>query len=72
MNILSTTHLKQYNMFLNSQYGPDVLMIPDLPSQASGVGGSCTKCMVRVVTLPYISILGSKRRRYAQTMWMIA
>ena len=40
MNILSTTNLKQYNMFFTSQYGSDVLVIPGLPTQVSGVLGS--------------------------------
>ena len=40
MNILSTTHLKHYNIFLNSQHGPDVLIIPGLPSQVTGVCGN--------------------------------
>ena len=39
MKVLSTIHLKQYNMFFNSQYGPDILVIPGLPAQVSGVWG---------------------------------
>ena len=37
MNILSTTHLKQYNIFLNSQHGSVVLIIQSLPSQVTSV-----------------------------------
>ena len=37
MNLLSTTHLKRYNIHLNSQCGPNVLIIPGLPRQVSGV-----------------------------------
>ena len=37
MNLLSTTHLKRYNIHLNSQCGPNVLIIHGLPSQVSGV-----------------------------------
>ena len=37
MNLLSTTHLKRYNIHLNSQCGPNVLILPSLPSQVSGV-----------------------------------
>ena len=40
MNILSTTHLKQYKIFFNSQHGRDVLIIPCLPSQVTGVWGN--------------------------------
>ena len=39
MNNLSTTHLKQYNIILSSQHGPDVLIIPGLPGQVTGVWG---------------------------------
>ena len=37
MNLLSTMHLKRYNIHLNSQCGPNVLIIPGLPCQVSGV-----------------------------------
>ena len=40
MNLLSSTHLKCYNIHLNSQCGPNVLIIPGLPSQVSGVWGN--------------------------------
>ena len=40
MNLLSTTHLKRYNIHRNSQCGPNVLIIPCLPSQVSGVWGN--------------------------------
>ena len=40
MNLLSTTHLKRYYLHLNSQYGPNVLIVPGLPSQVSGVCGN--------------------------------
>ena len=40
MNILSTTHLIHCIIFFNSQHGPDVLIIPGLPSQVSGVWGN--------------------------------
>ena len=40
MNLLSTTHLKRYNVHLNSQCGPNVLIVPSLPSQVSGVWGN--------------------------------
>ena len=40
MNLLSTTHLKRYNIHLNSQCGPNVLIVPGLPSQVSGVWGN--------------------------------
>ena len=40
MNLLSTTHLKLYNIHLNSQCGPNVLIVPGLPSQVSGVWGN--------------------------------
>ena len=40
MSLLSTTHLKRYNIHLNSQCGPNVLIVPDLPSQVSGVWGN--------------------------------
>ena len=40
MNLLSTTHLKRYNIHLNSQFGPNVLIIRGLPSQLSGVWGN--------------------------------
>ena len=39
MNLLSTTHLKRYNIHLNSQCGPNMLIVPGLPSQVSGVWG---------------------------------
>ena len=39
MNLLSTTHLKRYNIHLNSQCGPNVLIVPSLPSQVSGGWG---------------------------------
>ena len=39
-NQLSTTHLKRYNIHLNSQCGPNVLVIPGLPTQVSGVWGN--------------------------------
>ena len=39
MNLLSTTHLKRYNIHLNRQCGPNVLIIPGLPCQVSGVWG---------------------------------
>ena len=39
MNLLSTTHLKRYNIHLNSQCGPSVLIVPGLPSQVSGMWG---------------------------------
>ena len=39
MNLLSTTHLKRSNIHLNSQCGPNVLIVPGLPSQVSGVWG---------------------------------
>ena len=39
MNLLSTTHL-EYNIHLNSQCGPNVLNIPGLPSEVSGVWGN--------------------------------
>ena len=38
-NILSTTHIKRYNMFLNTQFTTDVLIIPGLPSQVTGIWG---------------------------------
>ena len=38
-NILSTTHIKRYNMFLNTQFTPDVLSISGLPSQVTGIWG---------------------------------
>ena len=37
MNISSTSRLKQYNIYLNSPCGTDVLIIPVLPSHVSGV-----------------------------------
>ena len=40
MNLLSTTHLKWYNIHLNSQCGPNVVIAPGLPSQVSGVWGN--------------------------------
>ena len=40
MNLLSTTHLKRYNIHLKSQCGPNVLIVPRLPSQVSGVWGN--------------------------------
>ena len=40
MNLLSTTHLKRYNIHLNSQCGPNVLIVPGLPSQVSRVWGN--------------------------------
>ena len=40
MNLLSTTHLKRYNIHLNSHCGPNVLTVLGLPSQASGVWGN--------------------------------
>ena len=40
MKLLSTTHLKRYNIHLNSQCGPNVLIVPGLPSQVSGVWGN--------------------------------
>ena len=40
MNLLSTTHLKRYNIHLNGQCGPNVLILPSLPSQVSGVWGN--------------------------------
>ena len=40
MNLLSTTHLKRYNIHLNSQCGPNVLIVLGLPSQVSGVWGN--------------------------------
>ena len=40
MKLLSTTNLKRYNIHLNSQCGPNVLIIPGLPSQVSGVWGN--------------------------------
>ena len=40
MNLLSTTHLKRCNIHLNSQYGPNVLIVPGLPSQVSGLWGN--------------------------------
>ena len=40
MNLLSTTHLKRYNIHLNSQCGPNVLNVPGLPNQVSGVWGN--------------------------------
>ena len=38
-NILSTTHIKRYNMFLKTQFGHDVVIITDLPSQVTGIWG---------------------------------
>ena len=38
-NILSTTHLKRYNIFLNNQLNNDVLIMPGLPSQVTGIWG---------------------------------
>ena len=40
MNLLSTTDLKRYNIHLNSQCGPNVLIVPGLTSQVSGVWGN--------------------------------
>ena len=40
MNLLSTTHLKLYNIHLSSRSGPNVLIIPGLPCQVSGVWGN--------------------------------
>ena len=40
MNILSTAHLKRYNMFHNSQCSPDVMIIPSLTSQVFVVWGN--------------------------------
>ena len=40
MIILCTTHPKRYTIHLNSQCGPNVLVIPGLPSQVSGVWGN--------------------------------
>ena len=40
MNLLSATHLKRYNIHLNSLCGPNVLVVPSLPSQVSGVWGN--------------------------------
>ena len=40
MNLWSTTHLKRYNINLNSQCGPNVLIVPGLLSQVSGVWGN--------------------------------
>ena len=53
MNLLSTTHLKRYNIHLNSQCGPSVLIVPGLPSQVSGVWGTGIKDMDGMVILPY-------------------
>jgi len=36
--ILSTTHIKRYNMFLNIQFTPNVLSISGLPSQVRHMG----------------------------------
>ena len=40
MNLLSTAHVKRYNIHLNSQCGPNVLIVPGLPSRVSGVWGN--------------------------------
>ena len=40
MKMLSSTHLKRYNIHLNSQCGPNILIVPGLPSQVSGVWGN--------------------------------
>ena len=40
INLLSTTHLKRYNIHLNTQCGPNVLIITSLPNQVSGVLGN--------------------------------
>ena len=39
LNILSATHIKRYNMFLNTQFTPDLLIIPGLLSQVTGTWG---------------------------------
>ena len=36
-NIFSTTHIKRYNMYLNTQFDNDVPIIPGLPSQVTGI-----------------------------------
>ena len=38
-NILSTTHLKRYQITLNTQFDNDVLIMPGLPSQVTGIWG---------------------------------
>ena len=40
MNLLSTTHLKRYSIHLNSQCGLNVLFVPGLANQVSGVWGN--------------------------------
>ena len=40
MNLLSTTHIRRYNIHWNSQCDLNVLIIPGLPSQVSGVWGN--------------------------------
>ena len=40
INFLSGTQLKQCNIIFSSQHGPDVLIIPGLPNQVSGVWGN--------------------------------
>ena len=37
--ILSTTHIKRYNMFLDTHFNPDVLIMLGLPSQVAGIWG---------------------------------
>ena len=36
---LSTTRTKRYNIFLDTRFSPDVLIIPGLPSQVTGIWG---------------------------------
>ena len=38
-NILSTTHLKRYQITFNTQFDNDVLTMPGLPSQVTGIWG---------------------------------
>ena len=38
-SMLSTIHIKQYNLYLNTQLDDDVLIIPGLPSQVTGIWG---------------------------------
>ena len=38
-NILSTTHLKRYQITFSTQFDNDVLIMPGLPSQVTGIWG---------------------------------
>ena len=50
-NILSTTHLKRYQITFNTQFDNDVLIMPGLPSQVTGIWGDWHQMVIH----PYIS-----------------